>query len=106
MTIVTISDARRFSLDDVQRSLLLREPDLDVELLCFEAGQTDDETDRDDTSVYQVLEGEALLRIDGERHRLGKGKLASVPAGRAHRVENAGGGLLVVMATRTRTASG
>lgn len=100
MTIVTISDARRFSLDDVQRSTLLREGDLSVEVLCFEAGQTDDEAQRDDVSIYQVLEGEALLRVGGERHRLGKGKLASVPAGTAHVLENAGGGLLVVMATR------
>ena len=102
MTIVTIADARRFSLDAVQRSLLLREPDLDVELLCFEAGQVDEESERDATSLYQVLEGEALLRAEDERHRLGKGKIASVPAGRAHRIENAGGGLLVVLATRTR----
>jgi quercetin dioxygenase-like cupin family protein len=102
VTIVTISDARRFSLDDVQRSTLLREADVAVELLCFEAGQRDEEEQRDATSLYQVLEGEALLQIEGERHRLGKGKIASVPAGRAHVLENAGGGLLVVLATRGR----
>jgi quercetin dioxygenase-like cupin family protein len=100
VTIVTISDARRFSLDDVQRSTLLREGEVSVEVLCFEAGQRDEEAQRDDLSLYQVLEGEALLRIGDERHRLGKGKIASVPAGTAHVLENAGGGLLVVMATR------
>lgn len=100
MNIVTISAARRFSLDDVQRSTLLREGDLSVEVLCFEAGQRDEEEQRDETSLYQVLEGEALLRVGDERHRLGKGKIASVPTGTAHVLENAGGGLLVVMATR------
>jgi len=100
VTIVTISDARRFSLDDVQRSTLLREGNLSVEVLCFEAGQRDEEEDRDDASLYQVLEGEALLTSGGERHRLGKGKIAAVSANTAHGLENAGGGLLVVMATR------
>lgn len=102
MTIVNIGDARRFSLDDVQRSTLLREDELEVQLLCFEAGQRDEEDRRTGASVYQVLEGEALLRFADERHRLGKGKLASVPGGREHTLENAGGGLLVVLATRSR----
>lgn len=102
VTIVTISDARRFSLDAVQRSTLLREGGIEVELLCFEAGQQDDEDRRAEPSVYQVLEGEALLRAGEERHRLGKGKLASVPGGEPHAIENAGGGLLVVMASRVR----
>ena len=100
MTIVTLSDARRFSLDDVQRADLLDEAGLSAELLCFEAGQRDEEQRRDGPSLYQVLEGEALLRIGGERHRLGKGKLVSMPAGTEHVLENAGGGLLVVLATR------
>lgn len=102
MTIVNIADARRFSLDTVQRSTLLREGELEVELLCFEAGQRDEEDRRSRASVYQVLEGEALLRLPQERHRLGKGKLASVAGGREHSIENAGGGLLVVLATRSR----
>lgn len=102
MTIVTIADARRFSLDAVQRSTLLRENELEVELLCFEAGQRDEEERRAGAAVYQVLEGEALLRLGEERHRLGKGKLASVPAGRDHTIENAAGGLLVVLAHRSR----
>jgi quercetin dioxygenase-like cupin family protein len=102
VTIVTLSDARRFSLEDVQRTTLLEEAGLAAELLCFEAGQRDEEQQRDGPSLYQVLEGEALLRIGGERHRLGKGKLLSVPARQEHVLENAGGGLLVVLATRGR----
>ncbi|MDZ7799488.1 MAG: cupin domain-containing protein [Trueperaceae bacterium] len=106
MTIVTISDARRFSLDAVQRSTLLREGGLEVELLCFEAGQRDDEDRRSEASIYQVMEGEALLHVGDERHRIGKGKLAAVSAEEPHVIENAGGGLLVVMAHRARSDEG
>lgn len=101
MTIATIADARHFSLDAVQTNALVRAEGVQVDLLCFEAGQRDEETAREGTSVYQVLEGEALLHVGGERHRLGKGKLATLSGGDAHTIENAGGGLLVVLATRT-----
>ena len=43
MTTVTISDARTFSLQTVQKNALVSTDDLDVTLLCFEAGQRDDE---------------------------------------------------------------
>ena len=102
MKTVTIADARRFSLDQVQRSDLGSHPDLSVELLCFEAGQSLDGLGAAGTVVYQVLEGEALLRTAAERVRVGKGKLTSVSAGEQHTIENAGGGLLVVLATAAR----
>jgi quercetin dioxygenase-like cupin family protein len=98
----TISDARRFSLDAIQKTDLVEIEDLSVRLLCFEAGQEDDETKLDTGVVYQVLEGEALVRSGGERTRLGKGRVMAMPAGTTHTVENAGGGLLVVMATSRR----
>lgn len=97
---ITISDARSFSLEGVQKADLVKTDDVHIQLLCFEAGQSDDEGQAAKTSIYQVLEGEALIRQDGESVRLGKGKLLSVPAGHAHTLENAGGGLLVVMATK------
>lgn len=102
MNTVTISEARRFSLDDVQRRELASHADLTVELLCFEAGQSVAGLSYAGTVVYQVLEGEALLGATGDRMRLGKGKLTSVPAGEEHAIENAGGGLLVVLATAAR----
>ena len=97
MKLVTISSARRFSLDKVQRSELITQGAVRFELLCFEAGQADDQSGGGHT-VYQVLEGEALVRIAGKTERLGKGKLLGTAAGEAHRIENAGGGLLVVLA--------
>ncbi len=98
MDIVSINRARKFSLKEVSVQDLVT-GDISVRLICFEAGQRDEESQRDFDVVYQVLEGEALVRAAGETERLGKGKLLKVPAGTAHVLENAGGGLLVVMAT-------
>jgi quercetin dioxygenase-like cupin family protein len=100
MDTITISDARQFSLKSVQRSTLVEDKNLHIELICFEAGQRDQELGQDKTCVYQVLEGELLLKQNDASQRLGKGKLLTVPAGTKHTLENAGGGLLVVMATR------
>lgn len=99
MQTVTISDARTFSLKDVQRRPLVEGGRLSVTLLCFEAGQRDTETSAAGDLVYQVLEGELIVRGSGAPIRVGKGTLLSVPAGTGHTLENAGGGLLVVLAT-------
>lgn len=98
MKIVTISDARRFSLETVQHRELATADGLAAELICFEAGQVAAARTLTGTTAYQVLEGEAMLKVDGENSRLGKGRLATVPAGDEHAIENAGGGLLVVLA--------
>jgi mannose-6-phosphate isomerase-like protein (cupin superfamily) len=42
-----------------------------------------------DQIVY-VIEGEALLRIDGREHRAGPGTLITIPAGANHHVRNPG----------------
>jgi quercetin dioxygenase-like cupin family protein len=96
--IISISSARKFSLKEVSVQDLIT-GDIQVRLICFEAGQRDEESQKDADVVYQVLEGEALVRAGGETERLGKGKLLKIPAGTPHVLENAGGGLLVVMAT-------
>lgn len=98
MNIVTISEARHFSLETVQRRDLVERSDLGAELLCFEAGQSLTGLQQTGSTTYQVLEGEALLRAGGERARLGKGRLATMEGGELHDIENAGGGLLVVLA--------
>lgn len=102
MNTVDISAARRFSLEEVQRRGLVERADVTVELLCFEAGQALVAQSYPGTVVYQVLEGEALMRGAGDRARLGKGKLTTLTAGEEHVIENAGGGLLVVLATAVR----
>jgi quercetin dioxygenase-like cupin family protein len=97
MDTVTISDARQFSLKTIQRQDLVKTKDLHIQLVCFEAGQRDKEQSHSKTTVYQVLEGELLIREADISKRLGKGKLLTVPAGHKHALENAGGGLLTVM---------
>jgi quercetin dioxygenase-like cupin family protein len=96
---VTIGDARAFSLREVQRRDLVGGRDLSVTLVCFEAGQRDEERAEAREVVYQVLEGELIVRGGESPRRIGKGTLLHVPAGTAHTLENAGGGLLVVLAT-------
>jgi len=100
MHVITIADARRFSLARVERRPLVDAPDLRVELVCFEAGQREEELDHAATVSYQVLEGEALVRAGDEVVRLGRGRLLRVDPGTVHALENAGGGLLVVLSTR------
>lgn len=100
MKTADISEARSFSLKSIQKNRLVKTEDLEVTLLCFEAGQRDDESLHQGTSLYQVLEGEALVYQGEERERLGKGKLMAVATGTPHTLENAGGGLLVILATR------
>ncbi len=98
MDTVTISQARKFSLREVKKNVLL-EGEVNVWLICFEAGQRDEVRRVPSERIYQVLEGEALIKIGEESGRLGKGKLLRVPKDTSHSLENAGGGLLVVMAT-------
>ena len=100
MHTVAISEARRFSLARVERNTLIDAADLRVDLVCFEAGQREAVLSYAATTTYQVLEGEALVRAGEEVVRLGKGKLLRVDAGTSHALENAGGGLLVVMSAR------
>jgi hypothetical protein len=49
---VNINEARRFSLRDVQRNDLVKTATLHVELLCFEAGQRDEEAAHAADRVY------------------------------------------------------
>lgn len=100
MQTVNISKARRFSLDAVQVDELATAGGMSAQLVCFEAGQS--WQGGSEAVIYQVLEGEALLRAGQSTERVGKGRLATLGSGEAHTVENAGGGLLVVLAVRQR----
>ncbi len=99
MQLHPIAEARRFSLREVQSQPLVQQEGLTIELLCFEAGQRLEQPADPAGSVYQVLEGEALVREPQGTTRLGKGVVGSLSAGAEHTIENAGGGLLVVMRT-------
>jgi mannose-6-phosphate isomerase-like protein (cupin superfamily) len=48
-----------------------------------------EETHAADQVIY-VIEGEAVLRVEGAEHRAGAGASALIPAGARHHVRNAG----------------
>ena len=52
-----------------------------------------EETHPGDQVVY-VVEGEAVIRIDGQEHRAAAGACAMIPAGARHHVRNRGEGPL------------
>lgn len=43
--------------------------------------------------INYMLEGEGVLFIDGEEHKVKKGSYAYVPAGKLHQFKNAGSGV-------------
>ncbi len=100
MKAVAITSRRSFSLKSVQTVPLVTEGGVALELLCFEAGQKTEEFRNNGATVYQVIEGEVIVRSGDEREQLGSGRLLTVPAGIAHTAENAGGGLLTLLVTR------
>jgi mannose-6-phosphate isomerase-like protein (cupin superfamily) len=48
-----------------------------------------EETHRTDQIIY-IVEGEAVLRVDGDERRAGAGALVVIPAGARHHVRNPG----------------
>jgi mannose-6-phosphate isomerase-like protein (cupin superfamily) len=52
-----------------------------------------EETHTGDQVVY-VIEGDAVVRIDGREHRAGRGACVMIPAGAPHHVKNTGAGPL------------
>lgn len=100
MKAVTFTSRRSFSLDSVQTVPLVAESDLVMDLLCFEAGQKTEEFRNNGTTVYQVIEGEVIVRSGDGREQAGAGRLLSVATGVPHTAENAGGGLLTLLVTR------
>src|SRR5690554_7909266 len=81
---------RRFSLTGVQTVPVVTEGDFRLELLCFEAGQSITNLQHTGTAVYQVIEGEAIVRSGNGREDVGSGRLLTVNSGLEHSIENAG----------------
>ncbi len=48
-----------------------------------------EEVHRGDQIIY-IVEGEAVVRVDGNEHRAGQGSLLTIPAGTRHHVRNPG----------------
>jgi quercetin dioxygenase-like cupin family protein len=58
-----------------------------VTAFAFDAGQELSEHTAPFDALLQVLDGEAEIIIAGERHRLGRGDMIIMPAGKPHAVK-------------------
>lgn len=58
-----------------------------VTAFAFDAGQELSEHTAPFDALVQVLDGEAEIIIAGERHRLGRGDMIIMPAGKPHAVK-------------------
>ncbi len=63
----------------------LRIPSLSVGLYELPAGSEDPQRPHREDEVYYVLQGHAVLRVEGEDHPVGPGSVVLVRAGEEHR---------------------
>ena len=92
----SITEGRKFSLKQALREPLLQGEAVSAYRLFFEGGQAFNPEPGE--ASYQVLEGDALFMDHNGPARARKGE---VIVGRPHEIENAGGGLLVILETRS-----
>jgi mannose-6-phosphate isomerase-like protein (cupin superfamily) len=61
---------------------------------------------REQEELYIVLDGTAVVSIDGAEHKLGERDTISVPAGAEHQVTNAGWGPMTFIAVAAPAVEG
>ena len=84
--------------DRMGKSTLFQSPRLLVGLNCFEPGQTHalhSHTGMD--KLYQVVEGEGLILLDGRELPVKAGELVIAPEGVPHGIRNTSGARLLVL---------
>lgn len=93
----SLSEGRKFSLKAPVRELILDGAGLIVHGLYFEGGQS--LMPESGEATYQVLEGDAEFTDAKGSERARKGQIV---VGNITRIENLGGGLLVMLETRIK----
>jgi len=84
--------------DRMGKSTLFESPRLLVGLNAFEPGQTHAlHAHHGMDKLYQVLEGEGVLLLDGREMAMTVGELAVAPDGVPHGIRNTGAGRLLVL---------
>ena len=84
-------DKVRYAADKMQKSGLFDTPRFFCDVNGFEPGQTQKpHAHAGSDKVYFVLEGRAIVRVDGEEQELTEGQTALAPAGSDHGVTNPG----------------
>ena len=98
-SIIRPTDHAEWRPDRMGKGTIFRSPRLLVGLNCFEPGQfhalhSHDGMDK----VYQVVEGEGTLLLDGRDLPIKAGELVVAPDGVPHGMRNTGSGRLLVLA--------
>ncbi len=102
-----VGEAIEFSEDKRVRKAIFKEDSMKVEMLCYVPGQAipvhhhpkEDE-------VFFIVEGQAILTVDGEEKRLSPRELAFVPANSKHSISNPGPDNLVAVFTKADRPAG
>ena len=84
--------------DKMAKTTIFESPRLLVGLNCFENGQFHAlHSHAGMDKLYQVIEGEAVLLLDGRELSMNAGDMAVAPEGVPHGIRNRGAGRLVVL---------
>jgi len=88
VTMLNLWEMAEFSPDHVVEKSVASTDSLEVELYCFEPGQTLDMYSDEADEVAMVLQGEITLLSDGMEQTLAMGHAALVPADTMHGYRN------------------
>lgn len=89
MKIRSIHDDARFAPEKMQKVNVVNSPHLFVDLYCLEPGQSQKIHRHEDSSkFYLVVDGQAVMHVDGEEQTLVQGQLVGAPVGMDHGVTN------------------
>ena len=84
--------------DRMAKATLFESPRLLVGLNCFESGQVHAlHTHENMDKLYQVIEGDGLLLLDGRELPIKAGEVVVAPGGVPHGIRNAGPGRMLVL---------
>jgi mannose-6-phosphate isomerase-like protein (cupin superfamily) len=97
-TVIRPADHAEWRSDRMAKTTLFESTRLLVGLNCFESGQFHAlHSHKGMDKVYQVVEGEGLLLLDGQELPIRVGEMVVAPEGVAHGIRNDGPVRLVVL---------
>jgi mannose-1-phosphate guanylyltransferase len=95
-------DHLTFRPDRYGKSTLFENGSLLVGLNCLNPGQAmEKHAHKNQTRFYSVMEGTGSIRIGEEEYDLGPGKVAWIPPGNVHQIQNSGDQNLVLLVGMT-----
>jgi quercetin dioxygenase-like cupin family protein len=97
--VIRPSDHAQWRADRMGKGTIFQSPRLLVGLNCFEPGQFHPlHTHPGMDKVYQVVEGEGVILLEGRELAIKAGELVVAPEGVPHGIRNTSGGRLLVLA--------